>query len=268
MALDFVIVGAQRAGTTWTFLRLSMHPQIYFPLGKEINFWNRYFDLAQTNPKMNGLYYGRFESKAIAKDDDLVLGDVSPNYAVMDKSCIDKLYERYPKAKAIYILRNPVLRTYSARRFSVTRGKIPAAGLSEANIEKLFEIPEARLHSDYADHIERWNEVARNRNATPLEIVYYEDLLRDPVKFIKQIASLIGIDGGFYDYLPAKIVGKPVNVAVHRELPGKLYPRILDLYRPMVTRLQALMQRDFSGWLDPHSPSEFSSPETPRISSL
>ena len=41
--LDFLGIGAQKAGTTWLFERLQKHPEIHFPHIKEISFWNAHY---------------------------------------------------------------------------------------------------------------------------------------------------------------------------------------------------------------------------------
>lgn len=41
--LDFLGIGAQKAGTTWLQVMLSQHPEIHFPLGKEVHFWNHQY---------------------------------------------------------------------------------------------------------------------------------------------------------------------------------------------------------------------------------
>ena len=38
--VDFLGIGAQKAGTTWIFENLQRHPDVQFPGGKEIHFWD------------------------------------------------------------------------------------------------------------------------------------------------------------------------------------------------------------------------------------
>jgi len=37
---DFLVIGAQKAGTTWLFQNLRMHPQVWLPPEKEIHFFD------------------------------------------------------------------------------------------------------------------------------------------------------------------------------------------------------------------------------------
>ncbi len=42
--IDFLGIGAQKCGTTWLYERLAQHPQVRFPAGKEIHFWDHHLD--------------------------------------------------------------------------------------------------------------------------------------------------------------------------------------------------------------------------------
>ena len=41
MLPNFLVVGAQRAGTTWMHDRLRRHPDVFMPSVKELHFFNR-----------------------------------------------------------------------------------------------------------------------------------------------------------------------------------------------------------------------------------
>jgi sulfotransferase family protein len=251
MALDFTIIGAQRAGTTWAFDRLSMHPDVYFPFGKEFNLWNRYETFVTYNRSIIDLYSNRFRSKFAVKNDKTKMGDVSPVYAVMSDLCIEKLYQFYPAVAVIYILRNPILRAYSAKRYSVTHGKIPPDDLRLPEMRRFFSDPGANIHSDYALHVERWQSIADKRQGRPLDVLLYDDLVHSPGSFIKNIASTIGVDQSFYDLIPGEIISARVNSSDQYEIPEELYAEMLAKYRPMIERLQELIGRDLSMWLSP-----------------
>src|SRR5262249_41035314 len=38
---DFLGIGAQKAATTWLYENLKRHPEIEFPAGKEVHFWDK-----------------------------------------------------------------------------------------------------------------------------------------------------------------------------------------------------------------------------------
>lgn len=105
---DFLIIGAQKAGTTSLYHYLTQHPQIIGNKGwKEI----RYFDLPENHSKGFAWYLGNFPSK-FEKGNRLTF-DASPSYLYFPH--IPQLIKQeLGDIKMIAILRDPVDRAYSA----------------------------------------------------------------------------------------------------------------------------------------------------------
>lgn len=105
---DFLIIGAQKAGTTSLYNYLVQHPQIMQNKSwKEI----RYFDLPENYNQGFSWYLGNFPGK-LQKGNKLTL-DASPSYLYFQH--IPQLIEKdLGNIKMIAILRNPVKRAYSA----------------------------------------------------------------------------------------------------------------------------------------------------------
>ncbi|MHB1459438.1 MAG: sulfotransferase domain-containing protein, partial [Armatimonadota bacterium] len=113
--LDFLIIGAQKSGTTSLFKYLSDHPQIYLPREKEIPFfsddatysagWDAYFDT---------YLYG-------AKSQQLI-GTATPQY-MCDPLAATRIHTTVPGCKLIAILRHPIERAISHHKMWVRRGE-------------------------------------------------------------------------------------------------------------------------------------------------
>lgn len=101
----FLIIGAQKAGTTALHNYLSQHPLIRPAATKEIH----YFSSDSLYSK--GLDY--YHSKFVFANDDLLFLDASPSYLASDIA-YKRIYEYNPKIKMIALLRDPVDRAYSA----------------------------------------------------------------------------------------------------------------------------------------------------------
>jgi hypothetical protein len=99
---DFVVVGAQKAGTTSLYRMLRKHPQVHMPRTKELHYFDFHYDrgpewyAAQFRP-------GRWEWRR---------GEATPNY-MWGPLARQRLIEDLPQARIIAILRNPVDRAYS-----------------------------------------------------------------------------------------------------------------------------------------------------------
>lgn len=102
--LDFMIIGAQKGGTTSLHLYLTEHPQIISSMIKEIPFWTEQFH--------RGLewYFSHFPP--IPKGYSYLAGEATPinfNSPEIAKT----IFQFFPKVKLILLLRNPIDRAVS-----------------------------------------------------------------------------------------------------------------------------------------------------------
>jgi hypothetical protein len=105
--LDFLIVGAQKSGSTSLRAFLGEQEKEIFILNRELHFWNRdgqYQDGAGLNEYLKNF--------ADAKPHQ-IKGEKSPSYLV-SKEAPGRIHKHFPEVKIIAILRNPIDRAYSA----------------------------------------------------------------------------------------------------------------------------------------------------------
>lgn len=97
---DFVIVGAQKSGTSSLRLWLNDHPEVWCA--------NEPHYFCHNLHRGVDWYRSRFATEKPAR----LLGDKTPDY-MHRKAAIDEMSELLPDAKLIAILRDPVTRAYS-----------------------------------------------------------------------------------------------------------------------------------------------------------
>jgi hypothetical protein len=104
---DFIIVGAQKCGTTSLLINLSKHPDI-FTAGetgsKEIHFFNR-----DRSWNKGVKYYSRF----FEGHEDKICGEKTPDYMVDSNTVAKRMAEVVPHIKIIICVRDPVTRLLS-----------------------------------------------------------------------------------------------------------------------------------------------------------
>lgn len=192
--LDFIIIGAQKSGTTTLFKYLEGHPQIYMPPEKEAPFfsdesryqkgWDWYLQEFFTEGQPNRLW-----------------GKASPQY--MAYPCVpERIHEMMPDIKLIAILRDPVERAYSHFKMNLRRG-IEKRPFQEAicdqleNIEKLrecsdlSEIDSYILYSEYGRILKNYLKMF---NKDQILVLFMEELSLFPVECVSRVYNFLDIE--------------------------------------------------------------------------
>lgn len=111
---DFMIIGAQKCGTTSLHKYLSSHPQIFMPRRpQELH----YFDFDE-NFQKGLLWYAEHFNEALPFQK---IGQTSPLYIFLPE-CSERIFQSSHKTKFIAILRDPVERAYSHYLHQVKKG--------------------------------------------------------------------------------------------------------------------------------------------------
>lgn len=197
-AVDFVVAGAQKAGTTalWEFLR--RHPGVYMPSSKETRFFQ--FDE----------YYGRgrewFEAEYFTVTDGLVCGMATPHVMggttdATPEEIARRLREYSPDLKLVVLLRDPIERAASHHRMMVKRGEEQRT-LEQAVSEQL---PLAALEDGRRQATETNSYVARGEYGRILAdllrhfpkqqilVAWAEELADRPREVTERIAEFVGV---------------------------------------------------------------------------
>ena len=167
---DFLIVGAQRAGTTSLYNYLAQHPDVgRVRLGKGVH----YFD---TNPTRSlDWYRGHFPiapSKVPFKTRPNHVGEGSPYY-MFHPMALERIESALPDVRLIAILRDPIERAHSQWAHETARGfeELPFEAALKAEDERLAG-QEELLRSDpraYSHSHQHHSYVARGQYAGQVE---------------------------------------------------------------------------------------------------
>lgn len=239
----FLILGAQKAGTTSLHDLLAQHPDIGMSVPKEVH----YFDL----------HYGRGESWYRAAFPfarrDRVCGEASPFY-LLHPHVPQRVARDLPGVKLIAMLREPASRTYSSWQHSRRKGLEPlpfAAAIereeerTEAAWERLVRDPAADFRplfrhaylrrSRYAEQLERW--YTRFPQEEVL-ILRSEDFFADPHVVAQQVTDWLGLRS----WTPP--VRAPKNTSEYDAIDPAMARQLRDYFAPFNQRLYELIGRD------------------------
>lgn len=117
---DFLIIGAQRCGTTSLYNYLIKHPYIAPALKKEVHFFDHNYGQGFTWYRAHFPY---LLTKIVyrMKGRCFVTGEATPYY-IFHPHAPRRIANAIPKAKLILLLRNPIDRAYSQYHHAVRRG--------------------------------------------------------------------------------------------------------------------------------------------------
>lgn len=101
---DFLIIGAQKCGTTSLFFYLSQHPDLNLPAKKELQFF--------TFEYLKGWSWYENQFPAQYNFEKKLTGEATPYY-LFHPLVPKRVAHHLPKVKLIIMLRNPVDRAYS-----------------------------------------------------------------------------------------------------------------------------------------------------------
>lgn len=203
--LDFVVVGAQKSGTTWLHECFNDHPEILVPPEKEVHFFCP-AGRCRYSSRNKGVDW--YRSK-FAKSGEFVAGESSTDYMFYD-GVAEALYESNPQLKIIFLLRNPIDRAYSA--YWMWRRHNTSLGPFEEVIGTYRSLLERGL---YWRQIEPFVDLF---GESQIRIEIYEELFEFPSKTLKSLYEWLGVDPGYESLIATKKIG---NTVVYPGVVGK-----------------------------------------------
>jgi hypothetical protein len=171
----FLVLGAQKAGTTALYAYLRWHPAITGPSWKEVSFFDRHW---WRGPAW---YRGQFPLRSGTR----LVGEASPSY-LFHPLAPERVGALVPDARLVALLRDPVARAYSHYQHEVALGREPLSFEDALAAEpERTRGEEARLVADARAFSRAWWDhtyVARGLYAEQLErwLAAGRDLRRDP----------------------------------------------------------------------------------------
>jgi hypothetical protein len=179
--VDFLGIGAQKAGTTWLHKMLGAHPEIFMARGedKDLRFFNTYYDRGYA-------WYERyFQEGARARR----RGEFSTSY-FYSGDAPERVRRYYPDMRLVLSLRDPVKRLISHHKHELRLGRAAHLSLERG----IANNPSYVEQSMYFTQLCRWLE------HFPLEsihVVIFEELFRDPARALRELYAFVGVDTSY-----------------------------------------------------------------------
>jgi hypothetical protein len=206
MLPNFLIIGAQKAGTTWLAKCLGEHPDVFIPEIKEIYYFDRHYD--------KGLAW--YESYFEPWSGEQAVGEGTVGY-IRSTTSPGRIHDTLgDDVKLIANLRHPVDRAYSAYRMHLSRGEIPYDMDFRTFVRE--DVRTSTSQSTYTPQLERYLAHFARGN---LLVLIYEEIYQDTQKALDTCARHLGVAKGFTPPSVGNRVNNSVDVSVmHNQVWG------------------------------------------------
>ncbi|MFL5981077.1 MAG: sulfotransferase domain-containing protein [Gaiellaceae bacterium] len=196
---DFLILGAQKAGTTALYAYLRWHPNIRGPSFKEVSFFDRHYARGE-----------RWYRAHLPVKRGALVGEASPSY-LFHPLAPERVRQMIPAARLIALVRDPVERAFSHYQHEVALGREQLSfedaiaredERMQGEIERMLRDPAYFSHAWwnytyvsrglYAEQLERWY------SAFPREqllVLLTDELAADTAGTYRRVLDFLGAQG-------------------------------------------------------------------------
>jgi hypothetical protein len=272
----FLIIGAQKAGTTSLYHYLGTHPDIFASPVKETKYFLNPKPTTEDTNKYRALFSQRMTESQVF--------EASPHYTQYPRysGVPHRIHAGLPDVRLIYILRHPIERIYSHYLFRLSS--------TDAREHRNFDeaVKANPIYVNTSSYHLQLNQYLQVFPKSRILILLFEELLQDPHATLRRVFGFLDVDPSFvppniecvYKETAQRTMVSPVLLrlkqsAAYKRLPWRTrnwmrrrfrtpppsktdiltpdsYNRLHDLLRDDVERLRDVIQRDLP-WDFPRS---------------
>jgi hypothetical protein len=276
---DFLVIGAQKAGTTWLHRNLQTHPRIWMPKEKELHYFD---EKIGTDASIKDKLFGKqpanerwrrqvkrqlraYKKKVSLRDlawdlryflmkpnDEWyaslfeqgrgkITGETTPDYSILGRKHIAHVHEIMPEAKIIFMMRNPVERAWSQALMDFSRAE-SLDTIPDEEFRRHFEGRRPRLFSGYLRTLENWGAFYPGEQ---IFVGFLEDVRFCPNRLLRCLYRFLG--AGTSDYY--RVIKRKIHSRAVESIPTRLAVSLARLYYDQLKQLHERFGGYASFWL-------------------
>jgi Sulfotransferase domain len=248
---DFLIIGAQKSGTSSLFRYLDQHPQVRGSVPKEVHYFDGGLEAdVDTYALGEGWYRAHFPLRA--EMGPCLAFEASPLY-MLHPLAAERIQALLPRVRLVAILRNPTdralshyfhnVRNNALRHFREDLAPGAAMDAEEARLapvlaagdykSEAFRAYSYKARGRYLEQLQRYLDRFPREN---LLVLRAEDLFEDPGALMDRLADFLGLDRAHRaDFKPANVGAnrEPVDAGVRAALDAYFAPHNRALYEAL-----------------------------------
>jgi hypothetical protein len=275
---DFICIGAQKAGTTWLDRNLRRHPRLWLPPVKELQYFSELYLPAtrkwttrhrvETATRILTRYIGKtpadeWDDAHISRLCDIasgfvsdewygrifagaadgkICGEITPDYSTIPEDGIRHIARLSPSVKIIFLMRDPIERSWSHIRMMAKARRITDVGELEAMARSLEQFRRA----DYTSLIRNWTSIIpRERFHT----AFADDIAEAPHQVLEALCGFLGIRYQARFFRRAEM---PVHVGEAQPMPPSVESILKERLWPAYEGIAAQFPEKGAVWLGRH----------------
>jgi hypothetical protein len=245
MKVDFIVCGAQKAGTTALDAYLRAHPEIGMANWKEVHFFD--FEKNFASGKAD---YSQYHAVFSPLPSNKLIGEATPIYMYWHEAP-KRIWQYNPDMKLIAILRNPIDRAYSHWNMEYDRktDSLPFREALQSEARRCREaLPYQHRVYSYVDRGFYTEQLRRLWTYFPKEqvlVLKNEELRDSPNETLKKVTDFLGV--------------APLNNIEHIEVHSRQYSSgmadqekeyLRSVFEFEIRNLERLLGWDCRSWLE------------------
>lgn len=249
--LDFIIAGAQKAGTTALSDLLDSHPKIAMPHQDELHRIvqpARHFFDDEDRFAQAKIDYAPLQRGCVRKDKAILLGSCTPIY-IYWKTAMERIWDYNDKIKLLILLRNPAERAFSHWNMQRDRNLEKLDFMDAVREEKnraREALPFQLRKFSYVDrgfYAEQMERVFQYFPGEQVHVIKFENFRSDTRKTLGAVCHFLGVE-----QLKNLKNAETGSTPYAREMTRSERRYLVDIYRSDIQRLEKLLGWDCSDW--------------------
>jgi hypothetical protein len=275
---DFLCIGAQKAGTSWLYMNLFGHPEIWLPPVKEVHYFDQLYVATLEDEERDDERWRQRAQRALARlrrlrparadgsdeavgaliatatvTDDWygsifalapsgsICGELTPAYALLPDDGIRHLVALNRNVRILFLARDPIDRAVADMRMLLKRlDRNPRRQLSPLSV--LDVEPRVMELSRYSETLRRYRQHIDER---AIWIGDFDRLADDPEAVLRSVCAFLGVE---FDEQLFPGMHQKVNVGIPRDVGGEVYERVRDALEPEYDELVQIIPESASRW--------------------
>jgi hypothetical protein len=248
--VGFLVIGAQKAGTTALDHYLRQHPQIGMAREKEVHFFDN--EEAFQSGQAGRDQYERAFDFAPGRT---IHGESTPIYLYWEP-CAERIHRYNPEMKLIAILRHPMERAFSHWNMEFNRGAEQRDFLTALREEQELIVSGRQVQHRVRSYLHRGfyaEQIARyQRFFRPGQMLFlnHDRFRTEPRACLSRIFRFLGVNDGVFAFEPVELNRGHASLSI----PPAEFDRYNALFHHDIRKLEALLGWDLSDWLSQRPP--------------